>query len=66
MPLAVLPEAAEHEVVALLRQELGPVADHRSPVAGVAQAKLTALFDEPEIRSNRVPDQRRECQSYRN
>jgi hypothetical protein len=47
VPLAVLSESGEHEVVALLGQELRPVADHGHAVGRVAEAKLAALFDEP-------------------
>ena len=48
MPLAIFSESVEHEIVALLREELRPVADHRHPVRSVAQTELAAFFDKPE------------------
>ena len=47
VPLAIFSEPVEHQVVALLREELGPVTNDRHSARGVAQAKLSAFFDKP-------------------
>ena len=47
MPLAILPEPVEHEVVALLRQELRPVSNNRHAVRRVAQAELATFLHKP-------------------
>ena len=47
VPLAVSAQPREHEVVALLREELGPVAQRRLPVRRLAQQQFAALLHEP-------------------
>ena len=48
MPLAILSQSVEHQMVALLGEELWPVSNHRHPVGRVTQAQLASFLHKPE------------------